>query len=236
MPIVGAGNAGERRRGRIGEPRELDEANVVEIAQRFARLPVVDLAARVGEHVPEVGLGERGILRVEGEQHGVRRDLGELAPQQREHVGRAVEAERHRCRAAEQDPLAGECTGESLLQRVVAADDDHALRAVGLGAARELNALALDRQRQRVDVRRKGVSLVELVQRDRPRQVAAGRCDGLEVVAHQRPDDDARAASRAFVERGDDVAIAVRNHVVTFRCEFAAAAANPALTASAARP
>ena len=54
IAVIAAGDLGERGGGGIGEPRDLDEDQVVELAQRRARLPVVHLAARVGGRLPEV--------------------------------------------------------------------------------------------------------------------------------------------------------------------------------------
>src|SRR5450432_881562 len=49
----------------VGQPRNLDEPDVVEIAQTFARLPVVDLAAGVRGNLADIGLHQCDIAGIE---------------------------------------------------------------------------------------------------------------------------------------------------------------------------
>ena len=199
------------------------------------RLALVDLAARVGGDRPDVGLGQRGVRGVDGEESRVDRGLDQFAPQQPSTSG----ARSNRNITGAPPPArihsALKALGEALLHRRVAGDDGDRRRAVVARAARKLPRLAVDRQRERVDVLRQRHALVELVQRDGRRQLEAGRRERFQVVADQRPDDDpAPAASPSRTRRPR------RRHRARSPCGFAfaasAAARNPACTASAARP
>ena len=70
-----AADARELLRVRGREPGNVDETDVLELAQRLARLAVVDAAAGVGGDRPDVGLHEHRIGAVDGEQRRVDRGL-----------------------------------------------------------------------------------------------------------------------------------------------------------------
>ena len=78
---------GEFGRVRIGEPWEIDEADVLEVPQRLRRLAIVDRPAGIGRNRPEVRLHDDGVGPVDGEECRVDRFPRELALQQQQHLG-----------------------------------------------------------------------------------------------------------------------------------------------------
>src|SRR5258708_35685898 len=66
---LAARNGSESRSVGVGKPRNLDEEEIIEVAPALNGLPVIDLAARIGRYLSEVGLGKRGVIGVERNQY-----------------------------------------------------------------------------------------------------------------------------------------------------------------------
>jgi hypothetical protein len=79
-------------------------------------------------------------------------------------------------------------------------------------APRDEPRVAFDRQRERVQLRKRRRAVLQLIERHREGKVERELGDGLDVVAQQRPHDDLHAARACVLERGEHAVFAMRDH------------------------